>query len=215
MDKLSIILTTYQINDQVSYLTECCIKSLRKYTDVPYELIIVDNGSERDLDYLMKEADIFVRSKINRGNAWQWNAGLKLSSGNHLLLCDNDVEFLKGWAKPLIKLLKNPKVGIAFPLTKNKEELDFSAKLAGFCWMMRRDTWIKMGPICEDYFLNFEDTDYFMRTKQRGYLLKVAPESKVIHYSRATCDYVPEATSLYKKNEQKFLEKFGEFPTLD
>lgn len=211
--KLSIIVPVLNLNKQIEDLTIACLNSIYKYTETPYEVIYIDNGGPLITD----EVNIYVKNKNNVGNGASWNQGLKLATGDYLLLIDNDTEVLKkGWEKPLIKALEDPKVGVVFPATKNRDEDDFNEKLSGFFWMMRRDTFEKIGLVDEGYGLgNFEDTDYYMRTKEAGLKLISVPETKVQHYSRATCDQMPEVQTIYQANEQKYFNKHKVLPLLD
>ena len=157
--KISVIIPIYLIDDQVKWLTDTCINSLISYTQEDYELIIIDNNSPMEVNY---ECDVYVRNKQNMGNAVAWNQGLALARGDFLLLADNDVEFEPGWEK----LTESTEEAIVFPATSLSEQLEPKQRLAGFFWMMNRDTFKKLGNISEEYGLAYyEDTDYFMRTR--------------------------------------------------
>ncbi len=52
-DKVSIVLATY---NQLDY-TRLCLRSIRDCTDVPYELIVVDNGSTDGTPEYLKTID--------------------------------------------------------------------------------------------------------------------------------------------------------------
>jgi len=210
--KLSIIVPIINLNKKIQDLTDKCLSSIRKYTTVPYELIIIDNGNADRWS-----ADITIKNARNVGNGKSWNQGLKLSSGEFLLLIDNDTEILhKEWEKALIRAFDDPLVGISFPATKNRDEDDFNEKLSGFFWMMPRRTFEKVGLVDEGYGLgNFEDTDYYMRTKEAGLKLVSVPETKIKHYSRATCDQIPEVQQIYQINEQRYFNKWKVLPMLN
>src|SRR3972149_9242968 len=114
---LSIIIPCYITDEQLYKLTKRCLVSIRKYTAVKYEIIIIDDaGDKKYIDFLSKNSDIYIRHKDNKkNNALAWNEGGYLAIGKYLCFMDNDVKVLKNWDKPLIKMLKNIKVGVAFP----------------------------------------------------------------------------------------------------
>ena len=212
--KLSIIIPIYILDGHILELTQKCLKSIEEYTNIPYELIIVDNGSITE--QFTKKADIYIRNKINVGNGKGWNQGALLATGEYLVFMDNDVEVTEKWAEPLLEILKNKKVAVAFPMSKNKEDDDYFERLAGFCWMIRRNLFNKLGRIDESFGIaNFEDTDFYMRAKSKGYQLRCSNKSKITHWSRATCDKVPEVAKLYKINEKKYFDRWGILPLLD
>ena len=212
---LSIVIPIYILDNKLMKLTYDCLKSIRKHTN-DYEIIIIDNKPTEETEKFKKLSDIYVANAENNGNGSAWNQGAKLANGEHVCFMDNDVKVLKNWKEDLIKILKDKEVAVAFPLSKNKEDDDYFERLAGFCWIIRLDLFNELGRIDESYGIaNFEDTDFYMRAKSKGYLLKCSQESKVEHYSRATCDKVSAVSKLYPINEKKYFDKWKILPMLD
>lgn len=112
----SIIIPTY---NQVNYLREC-IESIRLYTPQPYELIIIDNGSDDGSAEYLKSAS-GVRFQIlpdNRGFAGAVNQGLMLARGTTLLILNNDSVVTTNWLGNLLNCLySDPHIGIVGPMT--------------------------------------------------------------------------------------------------
>jgi len=208
---LSIIIPLYILDDTLKALTQKCLNSLRMTTRGAYELILVDNASPIQL---RAKPDIFIKRKVNGGNARAWNDGLALSRGDKILLCDNDVEFPKGWEAILEDVIDDQ---IVFPRTWCREENEPTEKLSGFFWLMNRNTFNKLGYVSEDYGLaNFEDTDYFFLAQKNGVKLKCIDKTTIKHYGRATCDKVAWVKDNYDRNEKLYIEKHGyNFPYLN
>jgi len=212
---LSIVIPIYILDDKLKQLTYDCLESVNKYTD-DFEVIIIDNKPTKDTETFRELCDVYVSNEKNVGNGAAWNQGAALANGEYVCFMNNDVKVTKNWSKDLIKILKDKKVAVAFPLSKNKEDDDYFERLAGFCWVIRRDLFNKLGRIDESYGIaNFEDTDFYMRAKSKGYKLICSTESKVDHYSRATCDKVSEVSKLYPINEKKYFNKWKILPMLD
>src|SRR4029077_3934701 len=75
------------------------VDSVRRNTDVPYELVIVDNGSEWEAaNYARAAADRVVLNDANLGFARGMNQGLKVASGRFVAFCNNDTLVPEGWA---------------------------------------------------------------------------------------------------------------------
>ncbi len=97
MNKTSIIILT---RNCLPY-TEKCLNSLFAYTE-NYELIIIDNGSNRDtIDYL-NSLDKFKELKIkfndkNMGSAYAWDQGIKMAKYDYIGIIDNDTVFTPNW----------------------------------------------------------------------------------------------------------------------
>lgn len=215
---LSIVIPIYNIHKDIVDLTNRCLKSIKKYTK-DYEIIIIDN---KNGEQWKKDADIYIKNEKNNGNGSAWNQGAMIAKGEYICFMDNDVEVSENWSEPLIELLQNKKIAVAFPLSKNKEDDDYFERLAGFCWIVRRDIFneinnnIEKGYRIQDWNLaNFEDTSFFMSCKLKGYELKCSNQSKINHYSRATTSKVKEVDELYGKNEKKYFDKYKILPLLD
>ena len=213
---VSIVIPHLILDDQIYDLAKSCLKSIKEYTS-NYELINIDNASPERNEWLRMNSDIYVHNKKNVGNGPGWNQGIKLATGDYIAFCDNDIYVDEGWLEKLIEILEDKKVGIAFPMTKCKEEPDYNSKLSGFCWVTRRDIINEIGLIDEKFGIaNFEDVDYFKRVQNAGYKLKCDARVRVAHYSRATCDKVQEVKDIFDNNEKYFLQKHNSvYPHLD
>lgn len=212
--KVSIVIPCYILDEQLEDLTYICLSSIEEFSDQA-EVILVDNASPRFPEDLTKYVHRYIRNDKNRGNAFAWNQGAEAATGDVIVFVDNDVMVSKGWLEPLVELLKNPEIGIAFPCSMNKDEDDFNEKLCGFCWAIKKENFRKVGPVSLKYGLAyFEDTDYFMRVMQLGLKLRCTPHSTIKHYSRATAEKMPEIAELYRKNEKIYTNTWDQFPYL-
>ena len=118
---ISIIILTY---NQIEY-TKKCFESIFKYTSVPFELVIVDNGStDGTVEYLESEIlnkfnDVrikIIKNKENKGFAGGNNQGIAASSGEYILLLNNDVVVTPGWLERMIFCCeKRTEIGIVGP----------------------------------------------------------------------------------------------------
>ena len=95
-----------------------CVESIYKHTDVPFKLILIDNGSSEDEAILIsnsirgKENAILIRNSKNLGFQRGVNQGLKLTEGYYCCLLNNDTEVTDGWLRKLISHLdKEPALG--------------------------------------------------------------------------------------------------------
>ena len=117
-DMCSIIILSY---NQVHY-TKLCLESIRRYTDCPYEIIVVDNASDEEtVTYLEEQKDIrLIKNKSNMGFAGGCNQGMKAASGNYFMLLNNDTIVTRGWLTNMVKLLvSDESIGMVGPLTNS------------------------------------------------------------------------------------------------
>ncbi len=116
----SIVILTF---NQLEY-TKKCVKSLRKHTPEPHEIIFVDNGSTdgtvKWLKTQVKENRNYklIENKQNLGFAKGCNQGIEMSEGEFILLLNNDVVVSEYWLSGLLDCLNQaPSAGIVGPMT--------------------------------------------------------------------------------------------------
>ncbi|MGE0127984.1 MAG: glycosyltransferase [Blastocatellales bacterium] len=240
----SIIIVTY---NNLS-LTRLCLESLFRNTDYPdYEVIVVDNNSSDDTPgYLVELEKQYENLKIilngaNFGFAKANNQGIGQSSGDYIVLLNNDTITPAGWLTRLLKHLDDPRVGIVGPVTnfvgneaklqvsyrtwaemeefaqdqtwKNHERIADIHMLAMFCVAMRRDVFEAVGELDEQFGIGmFEDDDYSIRVKQKGYRVICAADAFVHHFGQAAFGKLIRTghyDRIFDENRAKFERKWN------
>lgn len=242
--RASIIIVTYNNLP----LTRLCLESVIRNTEHPnYEVIVVDNNSsDGTQDYLRSLAAkhnhfALVLNEVNHGFAKANNQGIRRSSGDHLILLNNDTIAPQGWLSRLLKHLDDPKVGLVGPVTNfvgNEAKLDVTYRtwaemeafaqscawerdnqvadihmLAMFCVAMRRDVVDSVGELDERFGIGmFEDDDYSLRVRQKGYRIICAADIFVHHFGQAAFGKLIQSgdyNRLFDENRRKFETKWG------
>lgn len=112
--KVSIVLAAY---NALQY-TKACLQSIVKYTDVPYELVLIDNGSSdgtREYFKTFSGARI-IHNKTNLGFSRGYNQGIKAGSGDYFLLINNDCIVSTNWLSNMITCAaSSPVIGMVGP----------------------------------------------------------------------------------------------------
>lgn len=215
--RASIIVVTY--NNLA--LNKLCLESIIRNTDYPnYEVIVVDNnstdGTHAYLRYMAAQHPNIqvVLNSQNAGFARANNQGIAQSSGEFIVLLNNDTIVPPGWLSRLLRHLQNPAVGMVGPVTNfagNEAKVDagyrtlgemeaFAAQqmwandgcvadihmLAMFCVAFRRDTYETIGPLDEQFGIGmFEDDDYSLRMKKCNLHVICAADVFVHHFGQA------------------------------
>lgn len=127
-----------------------CLESIRESADLPYDLMVFDNGScEEARQYLLDEhqagrIQFLILSEKNLGKGGAWNMILGGAPGEIIAYTDSDAYFYKGWLSRSVQLLETyPNVGMvtARPF-RTKEEFYTSTVAWG---QTAQDASVEMG----------------------------------------------------------------------
>jgi GT2 family glycosyltransferase len=122
---VSIIIPTW--NEQEK--TTRCFSSILASTDLPYEVIWVDNGSIPGMyAAIKKHSSRFgerlnsIRLQANVGFVKATNIGIRAASPStkYIILLNNDTEVTAGWVNKLVAPLKDPTIGAVGPITQSE-----------------------------------------------------------------------------------------------
>jgi GT2 family glycosyltransferase len=112
---ISIIIPAF---NQIA-LTQQCVASIRGSTDIPYEIVLVDNGStDGTAAWARSQGLRVVENATNLGFPRACNQGLLTARGEYLVLLNNDTVVPPGWLEGLLRPLQaDPKTGLVGPST--------------------------------------------------------------------------------------------------
>jgi O-antigen biosynthesis protein len=141
----SIVILTF---NQLKYTKEC-VESIRKHTPEPHEVIFVDNGSTdgtvKWLKKLVGENSNYslIENGKNLGFAKGCNQGIEASSGEYILLLNNDVVVTQDWLSGMLECLNNAAdIGIVGPMT-NSISGPQKVEQVGYSSIKQLDTYAK------------------------------------------------------------------------
>lgn len=125
------------INYNQTNVTKELLHSLRKISYSRIEIIVVDNASKDktclELSYEFPEIKL-IRNEKNLGFSGGNNTGIRIASGDYILLINNDVEVTPGFLEPMVEIFeKEPFTGMVSPkiVYHNRNELIQYAGSAG------------------------------------------------------------------------------------
>ncbi len=223
------------------------IESIKKHTELPYQLIVVDNGSnDGSLKYLRKMTDILlIENEENLGYAQACNQGILAGNGEYIILLNSDIEVTAGWLNPLIETAREEDTAVVGPKLINKEGeivgagvkvLDekgsprgwkikdgpdiYSKKeevlsVGGACYLIKRELLPILGLFDEGYFFYYEEFDYSLRAREKGYKVIYNPESTIYHHHEGSLKAgdVPGRTirnNYFSNSRKRFLHKWSD-----
>lgn len=224
MEKLiSIITINYNnLKDTIRFL-----RSIEKINPRNVEIIVVDNGSRKDISPIMKtyfpEVKV-VRSESNLGFAGGNNLGTAAASGDVIYYVNNDTYFLEDHFQTLAdRLIENPEIGAVSPqliypdgriqfqgkteinpftgrtrdLTPNRKGLVPTAYIHGGAVMTSRKVLEKAGLMPENYFLYYEELSWAEQMKAAGFRLYIDMDHEIVHDESSTTSKISDLKTYF------------------
>lgn len=113
---VSLIIVTYERMD----LLRLCLEAVRDAAlSVPYEMIVVDNGSrtwDRQIVLDLYPGAVLIENESNHFYARANNQGMSIAQGKYFLLLNSDAFLRPGSIEPLLELMEsNPRIGAVGP----------------------------------------------------------------------------------------------------
>jgi len=187
----SPLLDIYMITYKSKKFEKTARDTLKRTTDVPYRLTVIDNSS------------------TNRSLTALWNEIARKSTAPYLCIINPDVVFAPGWATNLMRAFQIKNVVIASPCTptmsgsplqrvevgyngslgklaaRQKHELRDDLYIVGYCYVVKR-LWLKeVGFFDEETFPFYgQETDLNFRAFAAGQRVVSVPDSIVLHIGR-------------------------------
>ncbi len=215
--RASIVIVTYNNRD----INQLCLETLFGRMEWPnFEVIVVDNASSDGTPGFLREQTYpnlrVICNDRNLGFAPANNIGLRLATGDFIVLLNNDTVLPRGWFSALARhLVARPSIGMIGPVSNavgNEAKIDagysdvrdmpawaakyvrahdgetFPIRMLGmFCVVMRREVFERVGFLDERFVIGmFEDDDYSRRLRDLGYELTCARDAFVHHWQKAS-----------------------------
>lgn len=213
--------------NQVAH-TRQCLGHLEKHTDVPYELVIVDNGStDGTAAFLRGVRATVLTNPVNRGCAAAWNQGVAASGGDAVVLLNNDVLVTPSWLGRLLRFMAETGHGLVSPAVR-EGALDYDLlayaeafnracaratrpEITGCCWVIAREVFDRVGAFDETFGVGgFEDIDFLWRARRAGVTMAMTGAVLVHHFGQRTQQEVRRSLGDYgRAHAARFVAKWG------
>ena len=191
-------------------LTRAGLASIRQYAaGIPHEVIVADNGSSDGSAFTLRqefpEAQVLALGR-NFGFAGAANRAVCFATAPWLILFNSDAELLADTMAKLEDLLaRHPNTRILGGQLLNPDgslqrsawtkrfsgrfedkhqsvELIEVEGIIGAFTVIHHELWQQLGGMDEDFFLYYEETDFFRRARKKGVAVNWSPRVRVLHH---------------------------------
>lgn len=210
----SIIIPCYWHSVALVDLTRRCLETLLGF-DHPDEIIVVDDGSPPlSGSHRLPKGIKRIKRGVNGGYAAAVNTGLKEASGDILIVCNNDIEFIQpAWLEQLLLPLEEG-FDISSIRTTDADGWDVEERIEegakfGSIYALKRKVYDRIGGLDESFGNYFEDLDFHKRAEDAGFKVGKNHNGIVQHIGKATFKEVDPEDRFYQVARKLFKEKHG------
>lgn len=197
---LSVVLISWT-SSQPDYrinLLKRTLDSLKRCTEIPYTLVVVDNGGKEQTAFLRTiEPDIHIINKVNVGPGVARNQGGVATDSKYIAFIDNDLRFYSAWLSDSISILDKfrDQKFIVVPTQSGpmKQRLNFLEEAAdyelwrmaaGYCMVMPRTAFEEVGRWVSSEVHAIEDREWGNRAFSKGWKFFWPRNGSVRHMGR-------------------------------
>lgn len=199
-----------------------------KHTIMPYEIILVDNGStvkpSKLSDY---NADKVIVNETNVGVSKAFNQGIRVSSGEYICLLNNDTQVFDYWLEDLQEALQSLDLVMATPMYgepfsraveaqrkrsfwEGKSPTEAFSDFRDFaCVLTRKALFDEVGMFDEQFFAYCEDSDFLHRLESVGKKYASTKKVNIYHVIGATAREDPRMAEIMNESKALFNAKWG------
>jgi GT2 family glycosyltransferase len=187
------------------FYTKECLSHIEKHTHVPFELIIIDNGSTDGTSEFLRNLSVhLISNRENKGVYVAWNQGIQVSKSDQIVIMNNDILVTPHWASSLLEFSQKYPRHVIGPAMRegalNYPLIEYSERLTRACFrglrmnelcnfslvVMQRSFFKEVGLFDEQFFVTRGDDDMLIRLREKGIRPVVTGSAFVHHYSEKT-----------------------------
>lgn len=226
--KTSLILPAYNLTEELESLCRRFIESIY-YTEGEGELefIVIDNGSPFGGSMMQEQSTIYIRNYKNQGYCKAVNQGMKLATGDLIVVANNDIRVSPNWLVVAKEILESDsKIG-----SVHFKMVDYEApfNLGEDIWIGGKERWchssfyvirpeaIPKGQYWEGYTAGgYDDWDIWLRFRKNGWKQAYTNKAAFQHEDSSTylaMDKIEGGRAERdKRNRELFKERHSDYP---
>jgi len=204
-------------------LTGACVMSIKQHTDVPFRIIIVDDGSKPAYQGGLEGTFDVLQMPENVGFTAAVNAGLEISTTELVCIMNNDIQVTARWLPRMLNHMQNyPNIGMLVPTQQHmggrtcalfndgRVVLETVRYAPAFCALFRKSALDAVGLFDPAIGKNgVSDLDMCLRMRESGRDIAIARDVFLHHVGQCSI----KETEEWKSGEYQRVN-YKELPTL-
>jgi GT2 family glycosyltransferase len=222
-----VILSNCNHQDYFNVNTECIRSLIASENNFSFNIFVIESNSNFNklgFTYQFPNVRVIIPNEPFNFNLFL-NIGLSETTNQWILLSNNDVRFHRDWLHEILKIKKQHAHIQSFcPFDRNSPYLSWEKyskkthhvgyrvpiEFVGWCSLMERTVFDKIGKLDEQFDLYFQDNDFALTLKKHGIVHAMVPHSFVEHIGGYTTkNHDASGTSKYAYDKAKLLKKWG------
>ncbi len=199
-------------------LTLRAIQSLRQSDSTLWPILIADNGSSAEsLRRLhdLNDPHTEILAIPRQGLTAAWITAARRCQTETLLFLNNDTLSTGPWVEALLEPLRLHHARMSGIEARHETHLSPAMEmLSGWCFAVRRETFLAVGGFDESLQLYFSDTDFQLRVREHFASADIPPWTTVSglaisHLSHRTAHQLPNRKSLWRADRDRFQARWN------
>ena len=212
------------------HFTKQCLADIFSTAYDDLEIIVIDNGSSDGTNEFIRNLSkiTLISNEENLGCAKSWNQGVRRSSGDWIVILNNDVRLPSNWLINLINKAKQESIDVLSPgIREGVLNYDFECYAEnymsrmgkayrnwtpnGACFAVSKSVFKNVGFFDENFEIGqYEDADFFRRCKSAKLKMGNSGCSFIHHFGSTTQNIITNngSANYAKKNQQYHRNKW-------
>lgn len=208
---VDVVMLSHTTDRHSQCVTHTALQTALDNSHLPLRIVVVEQDphvSHPDADMTMHVPGPF---SFNRSA----NIAIRTGSAPWILVANNDLVFGPDWLAPLIEA-DHPLVSPRCPIdlrqrdtTRNTVGDRVGHHLSGWCYLMTRELYEKIGGLDESFTFWCADDVVIEQCREHGVLPMIVPASTVTHLGSYTLNTHPDYDDLTWAQVDAFIRKYG------
>jgi GT2 family glycosyltransferase len=210
---VDVVMLSKASDDDLRVMTQKAVETcVAGAGSLPVNVVVIEQ--EPDITYRCADITVHKPGEFNFNRFLNW--GASLGTAEWILAATNDLIFHDGWLRSLLAA-NHPVVSPKCPqdpsqasIVVNTTGTRTTVHLSGWCFMIRREIWQKLGGFDDSVSFWCSDDVVIEQLKGIGIEPMLVPSSRVEHIKSVTLRREPHPGELTWKQIDIFIQKYGQ-----